>query len=82
LTIIDEEAPEPQTTRMILAVDSLPFTQVDTENADQLLRQWLIKEVVQPDTPMTKATVLFLEDLFQWAKNGAQTSDPKVRVIK
>lgn len=74
-----EEA-EPQMARMILAVDALPFTQVDTENADQLLRQWLIKEVVQPDTPMTKATVLFLEDLFQWAKNGMQ--EPKVKVVK
>ena len=81
MTMIDEpEAPEPQTTRMILAVDALPFTQVDTENADQLLRQWLIKEVVQPDTPMTKATVLFLEDLFQWAKNGSQ--EPRVKVVK
>ena len=79
--MIDEpEAPEPQMARMILAVDALPFTQVDTENADQLLRQWLIKEVVQPDTPMTKATVLFLEDLFQWAKNGMQKA--KVEVVK
>lgn len=80
MTMIDEEAPEPQTTRMILAVDALPFTQVDTENADQLLRQWLVKEVVQPDTPMTKATVLFLEDLFQWVKSGAQ--EPRVKVVK
>ena len=79
--MIDEpDGPGPQTTRMILAVDALPFTQVDTENADQLLRQWLIKEVVQPDTPMTKATVLFLEDLFQWAKNGSQ--EPRVKVVK
>lgn len=76
----EDAEPEAHTTRMILAVDALPFTQVDTENADQLLRQWLIKEVVQPDTPMTKSTVMFLEDLFQWAKNGMP--DAKVRVVK
>lgn len=81
MTTIDEpEAPEPHTTRMILAVDALPFTQVNTDNADELRRQWLIKEVIQPDTPMTKATIQFLEDLFQWSKYGMQK--PKVEVVK
>ena len=76
----DEDDDAPRTTKMILQVEALPFTQVDVENADLLLRQWLIKEVVQPETPMTKGTIQFLEDLFQWAKYGMP--ELKVRVIK
>lgn len=76
----EPDAQDDHGARMILAVDALPFTQVSTDNADELRRQWLIKEVIQPDTPMNKATIQFLEDLFQWSKYGMQ--DPKVRVVK
>ena len=66
--------------RVLLAIDALPFTQIDADNGDQLLRQWIIKEVVHPDTPMTKGTIQFLEDLYQWTKFGLQ--EPKAKVVK
>ena len=74
-----EEA-EDSGSRMILAVEALPFTQVSTDNADELRRQWLIKEVIQPETPLTKATIQFLDDLFHWQKHGLP--EVKVRVVK
>ena len=78
--MIDEDEDPPRTTKMILQVEALPFTQVDVDNADEVRRQWIIKECFHPETPMNKATIQFYEDLFQWQKNGMQ--EPKVKVVK
>lgn len=51
-----------------------------TGDPDQEHRKWLIKECIFAETPMNKATIQFLEDLFQWSKNGMQ--EPKVKVVK
>ncbi len=76
----DEDDDAPRTTKMILQVEALPFTQVDVENADEVRRQWIIKECFHPETPMNKATIQFYEDLFQWQKNGMP--EPKVKVVR
>jgi hypothetical protein len=78
--VTDHEDPEVHDARMALAVEALPFTQISVENADELRRQWIIKECFHPETPMNKATIQFYEDLFQWQKNGMQ--EPKVKVVK
>ena len=74
-----EETEEVQTVYNI-AVEPMPFTEVQTEDPDRLLRKWIIREVFHPDTPMNKATIQFMEDLFQWHQNGMQ--EPKIKAVK
>lgn len=68
--------------RVLLAIDALPFTQIDAENADQLLRQWVFKEIHGIEVPLTQQTLAYCEAAFNWLKTGQATAKPKVEVVK
>lgn len=73
---------EPEQPRIMLAVDALPYTQVDTDNGDQLLRQWVFKEIHGIEVPLTQQTLAYCEAAFNWLKSGQTTAEPKVKVVK
>ena len=75
----EDEAPAPVPVFNI-SIEPMPFTEVESTEPDRLLRKWLIKEIHQPDTPMTQGTVDHLERLFQWVQNGIP--EPKIKAVK
>lgn len=66
------------TTRASLNVEDLPFTQVRTENSEELLRQWIFKEVHRVDPACNQSTIDYCERAYQWIKNGK----PSVALVK
>jgi hypothetical protein len=61
---------EPESKPRPLAVEPLPFTQVRTDNGDELLRQWIFKEVHGFDVALNKATIDYCESAYQWIRYG------------
>jgi len=58
--------------------DSLLFCLANTDN--KRLRQWIFREIHGPETPMSQATIDYMELAFQWIKKGKPK--PKIRVVK
>lgn len=82
--ITDHEDPPPmEMATVAIAVDALPFTRINTERQDELMRQWIFKEVHGIEVPLTQSTLTYCEAVFQWITKGAQTPpEPKVKVVK
>jgi len=57
-------------TMIEIQVEPLPFTEVTVEHPDELLRQWIFREVQSSDVATSKVTIEYMESVYQWIKQG------------
>jgi hypothetical protein len=66
--------------RIEVQVEPLPFTEVNVVNPDELLRQWIFREIQNSEVATNKTTLDYMENVYQWIKNGSPK--PKVRAVE
>lgn len=62
-----------------LTLEPLPFTRVEVDDPDELLRQWIFKEIHGLDVSLSQPTIEYMESAFQWIRKGMP---PKPKVVK